>query len=324
MGRVSSDPLDWIEYPPPYFDLEAANRIPASWSYNEPNLANYCARSSRFSWKLYLENGNARVKLRESDNFFCDYRDIYYFPANSAPLPPFPDVDTTDTDVPEYGERHILKVSDGWLVGYNHGEFGANIWWFSDNGREKYKISDEHIVAFFIWNDRIYALEGLAHLCNKEGMIITISQDADNKWASSVFAELPEVPAASVMRKGNLYVVTSDSLIVKVAGNGTVSNIVENGFWWSLYPTSIVIDQNWNAFIGMRQGVAMCSIGKQEPELKWLVPSERYMRQEFINFRRNVSRMGYFVDYDFPDLLDRAHRRGAQTWRKIQRYLGHQ
>ncbi len=315
MDLISSDPLEWIEYPPPYFQIEAASKPFAKWSYSEPNVAHYCANRSRFSWKVYNVDGNARVKLHEQRRAVPYYRDIYYPSPDGTLSPLVPDVDITGTDIPRYGARHILKLSDGWLVGYNHGEFGANTWWFSDDGREKYKISDEHIVEFFIWNDTIFALEGLAHLDCTDGKIITVSQDADNKYEFRVFIELPEAPEASVIHEGELYIVTSDSLIIKVSSNGVASNIVENGFWWSLYPTSIVIDQNRNAFIGMRQGVAMCSLNKQEIELRWLVPSDKYMRQELTKFRRDASRMGHFIDYDLPCYLNRA-------WRRIFSYFG--
>ena len=40
-----------------------------------------------------------------------------------------------------FGDRHVLGVADGWLVGFNAGEFGGGLWWFSFDGKRSKRIS---------------------------------------------------------------------------------------------------------------------------------------------------------------------------------------
>ena len=51
------------------------------------------------------------------------------------------------------GGRHrpSARVDDGWLVGFNKGEFGAALYWFSADGKQNYKISDHQVWEFFLW-----------------------------------------------------------------------------------------------------------------------------------------------------------------------------
>ena len=47
------------------------------------------------------------------------------------------------------GEWFSVEVSDGWLIGFNAGEFGAGLWWFSPDGKKRYKISNDQVIGFF-------------------------------------------------------------------------------------------------------------------------------------------------------------------------------
>jgi hypothetical protein len=38
------------------------------------------------------------------------------------------------------GERRALRVSDGWIVGFNDGEFGGGLWWFDPEGQSSNRI----------------------------------------------------------------------------------------------------------------------------------------------------------------------------------------
>ena len=64
----------------------------------------------------------------------------------------------------------FARVDDGWLIGFNHGEFGAALYWFSLDGNRNYKISDHQVVDFISTPDGFLAVEGLAHLGNLAGL----------------------------------------------------------------------------------------------------------------------------------------------------------
>ena len=63
------------------------------------------------------------------------------------------------------GEWFSVKVSDGWIIGFNAGEFGAGLWWFSPDGKKREKISGDQVVGFFVtdagllrWKDWLTAI----------------------------------------------------------------------------------------------------------------------------------------------------------------------
>ena len=63
------------------------------------------------------------------------------------------------------GAKIFTKVWDGWLIGFNKGEWGGSLYWFSDDGLSNYKISKArfNLVDFISISNRILALEGLDH-----------------------------------------------------------------------------------------------------------------------------------------------------------------
>ncbi|HEO65557.1 MAG TPA: hypothetical protein ENI73_06765, partial [Spirochaetes bacterium] len=125
------------------------------------------ADNSKYEWKVYLDNGIPRVSLRDewekqSKNVPTFNMEIRGFRFKSS-------------------EYCFLKVSDGWLVGYNAGEFGGGLVWFSKNGKKHYEIKflrkrdgygNDRIHQFETVNGKIYALAGLAHLFTNEGHIL--------------------------------------------------------------------------------------------------------------------------------------------------------
>src|ERR1051325_7502917 len=56
------------------------------------------------------------------------------------------------------------RMNDGWLIARDVGEFGAELDWYSVDGTEAYKVSDDHINEFFLRDGELFALSGLSHL----------------------------------------------------------------------------------------------------------------------------------------------------------------
>jgi hypothetical protein len=166
------------------------------------------------------------------------------------------------------GKRSVVKVVDGYLVAFWRGEFGGYLYWFSDNGITRKLISPAMIVQFLKRDNKIYAIEGLAHMSISEGSIVEIKKVNDS-WTTSEYLTLPFAPyAARLDTKNNFIIVTSDDLL-SVDINRNVDTLVKEGFWPGLYPTSMVI-QNDICYIGMRQGVLKFDLLKRRQ--KWLVP----------------------------------------------------
>ena len=320
MDQVSRDPLEWVQYPSLYYDYfkqpGTIFDIPlweVDWSYSNPFTAQWCATYSEYEWEVYLENSAARVRLKKREIRRNKYRDINYV-FDDTESPELPLIDISEYDIPRTGTRHIVKVTDGWLVAYNAGRYKHNLWWHSDDGSEGYKLSDDFIDMFFTWNNELYALGstrvGIALLwgdgfseefADKYGSkIYKIAKDPEDKWTREVVASAYETPATVCTYDGKLYLVTLGFLLIEISPDYNVVNIIRYGFWYNLFPNSIVIDKQGNIFIGMRQGVAMSNLDDPEKELRWLVPSEQYVKQEMKHFRKHLGTGCDYIDFILP------------------------
>jgi hypothetical protein len=98
------------------------------------------------------------------------------------------------------GDRHVLRVSDGWIVGFDDGEFGGGLWWFSPLGRDAIRIrppadapvhpddifAAENVLGFASVGGNSLVLMGLDHLTGRSGRIFRLVRDWTGGALSSV------------------------------------------------------------------------------------------------------------------------------------------
>jgi hypothetical protein len=171
------------------------------------------------------------------------------------------------------------SVDDGWLVGFNEGEFGGALYWFSRDGKRSYPISDDQIVDFFSLAGDIYAIEGLAHLSASRGSILRISRPkAGAPWRAQSVVALPYAPyAVAVRRDGTAMITLSDSLVA-VGPDLKVKTLLLDAPWGALYPTcSVLAPDEQKLYIGMRQFVAEFDL--KTKTLRFLIPSDLFLNR---------------------------------------------
>lgn len=166
------------------------------------------------------------------------------------------------------GRRSVIKVDDGYLVGFYRGEWGGNLFWFSNDGKKKYEISSHEIVQFVVRDNKIYAIEGLAHLLMSEGSIIQI-QKKNGRWTTSEYVKLPSALDAIAIDEHNNFIIITSHILLAIDATAKTRTLVEKGFWLGLYPTSLII-QNGSAYIGMRKGVLKYNLKTREQV--WMMP----------------------------------------------------
>ena len=169
----------------------------------------------------------------------------------------------------------FYRTGNGWLVGFNEGEWGGALYWFSAHGQKHIKISDHQIVDFISYQGRVFAIEGLAHLSLSEGSIIEIKPS--NKgvgFTVSTLLNLPEAPeAAAFMRNGTLVLALSDSLALWSETSGL--QILMQDATWGLYSNSLVISNDEKiVYIGMRQYVGEYNFS--DGTFRYLIPNEKF------------------------------------------------
>jgi hypothetical protein len=169
------------------------------------------------------------------------------------------------------GSRSLFRSTDGWLVGFDAGEFGGGLWWFSRDGRDAKKLLSQNIHAIHKTPDGIFVLAGLAHLSLDTGGIYQFVETRDDVSLRSI-ARLGGSPEASTMRPDGQIVVATMHSVLLVDHFGKVHELYKSGEDL-VYPTSVVVDSQGNIFVGMRFFVLQLVPHNGPYDSQWLMPS---------------------------------------------------
>jgi hypothetical protein len=165
------------------------------------------------------------------------------------------------------GFRTVKKVDNGYLVGFNKGEFGGSLYWFSEKGDSSYQISRENIDYIFEYKNKIYMASGLFHMGRDQGGINEM-RFTDAVWKVDQRIELPSKPDIIMPYKDRMLIITTKTILF-FDGTNNFDFVKKDGFWDVLYPQSAVIF-NDDLFVGMRAGVYRINLNSKKEE--WLMP----------------------------------------------------
>ena len=238
---------------------------------SEDSLSKY--NFDKNDWVVYLDQNEVRV------NHSYKYQSTIKLPFAIKQS----ESDIINISKPLAGLIDAFEVDDGYLVGFNRGEWGGELYWFSKDGKKKYEISKQQITKFIERDDKIYAIEGISHLGMSKGSIIEVKKKK-RKWTTTEYLKLPTAPeVAQLDGKNNLVVVTSSGIfldsnknfgvvpsrLLSIDSNANVDTLVKAGMWDYLYPSSIII-QDDIVYVGMRKGVYKFDLATKKEE--WLLP----------------------------------------------------
>lgn len=146
-----------------------------------------------------------------------------------------------------------LKINGGNLIGINRGEWGGKLSFVpNDKNKKEIEIKEGNIKFVFEFNDKIYFIEGLAHLSYSGGVIFELKKDGENFTYKNIM-EFDDAPEAFTIYGNKLLIATHRNFYV--VENFKKELIFENTFWSSLYPNSIAVVDNENVYMGIRSGL---------------------------------------------------------------------
>lgn len=192
------------------------------------------------------------------------------------------------------GSRSVLKTDDGFLVGFDAGEWGGSLWWFSKNGADSYMLSADNIIKLIDIDGIPIAIMGLAHLSIDYGGILELARHSTKlgrKWLLDLGADSDNTPTKNVREikwgierslsldsrpytfardnKGGLLIITTKGLSYYY--KGAIQHI-HSSYYGSVYPNSIAISSEGIIFVGMRHAIAKLTPNSGGYTESWLVP----------------------------------------------------
>ena len=151
------------------------------------------------------------------------------------------------------GDETELDISNGKLIGINRGEFGGILKFVPSDGAIKETIIKKGNIKFiFFFKDKIYFIEGLAHMGFSGGALYKLENRPDFKYEKIL--EFEDAPEAFTIYKDKFLIATYDGFYVVQDFKKEI--ILRNTFWRGLYPKSIATFDDKNIFIGLRSGIA--------------------------------------------------------------------
>jgi hypothetical protein len=255
--RVST----WLEHPRPSEADAVAH-----------DLWHHAANSSEVEWRVFLEHGEVRAVR-------FDRRE-----APTGEQPPFA------TTKPARGTVRYTRVDDGWLAGSNMGEFGAQLDWYSLDGKQTYEVSRAQVVEFFRMNGTLYAVEGLAHLGSSSGSVIRVERaGARKRWSARIVADLPFAPYAVAQRGDGAVLITLSDALVAFTPDHKLTKVFDTIAWFGLYPTSsVLVPDETRLYVGMRQFVLEIDLNTNA--MRFLIPSKEFLHQLSREVRESIRR----------------------------------
>ena len=146
-----------------------------------------------------------------------------------------------------------LKITGGTLIGIDMGEWGGQLNFIPEDPTKKaIEIRQGNINFIFNFKDKIYFMEGLAHLGLSRGAIYQLDVSND-KFTFAKLIDLGDAPAAFVIYDDKFLVATSRGFCV--IQDFKKELVFKDAFWAGLYPNSIAVLDEKNVFLGIRGGI---------------------------------------------------------------------
>ncbi len=193
--------------------LAAALALPSGWmAVPAPDqAASQCAQYASRSWAVAVQSG--RLTVSHSPSYV---RDALPF---TPPLPP-----AALSGAGDAGDRHVLRVPDGWLVGYDDGPQQGSLWWFGPRGSPADELFGYDSSA---WNTASQAAQAPTSAIVGGGEV-------------PVYPPIGNVRAIVRVRDGIIALTGSSNPSTPASGQGGALAVTRSGGRWHVVPIAIL------------------------------------------------------------------------------------
>jgi hypothetical protein len=248
-----------------------ARRPPAGWVVRSVPASRseewQCANWSKDEWAVSADQGKVEIARRSPE-------------AGAVRLPFTPELAQGEAPNTFRGVTAVQSVSDGFLAGFNRGEFGGGLYWFSSDGSKHLRLSvmssswfPENVVGIGQEGRAYYVFQGLAHLGTRRGRVLKVQQEGGRGWVATTLVDLGTAPAAFIEEVSGTWLVATSDGLTRVTSRGTALRLWDEKHVGQLYPSSIVRTSDAVVYIGMRAWVArLTALNPGPPVIELLSP----------------------------------------------------
>ena len=162
----------------------------------------------------------------------------------------------------KYQNTVKLSIPEGTLIGVNHGEWGGKLSFQPKAGsKETIDIKSGNIKGIFTYRDKIYFIEGLAHLSYNEGGLYELNT-TKAPFSYQEVMKFEDAPQLAAVYDDQVFVVSNKNFYLISALKKEL--LFERTFWGGLYPNSLTAFDDQNIFIGMRAGIAKVDLKNKQ------------------------------------------------------------
>lgn len=237
--------------------IEGSQHIPGWVMHGTGTLENdvlTCANRSLSNWHVLTSSTGELV---------LDVREL-----EAGSLPFEVPVGAVSEQVRAYGPRVVLKLDDGWLAGFDRGEWGGGLVWFNEGGDSWSNVMDERVIHLAFVRGSVLVTSVTA---NDISHVSRVSKQAP--WTITEIASIDgRAHAASIVDAGFLIVVTGTA-VVRIEAPGEVETLASVDLTL-LFPNSVVRRPNKDIYIGLRHFVLRLAYRESRYVLEWLVPED--------------------------------------------------
>ena len=158
-------------------------------------------------------------------------------------------------DIKKVREVNIceLKITGGSLAGINRGEWGGQLTFKpEDTAKKEVVIKRGNIKFIFNFKNKVYFIEGLAHMSYSGGAIFELNTE-NNYFTFTKLVDFEDAPEAFTIYKDKFLIATHENFYT--VQDFKKELIFKDTLWSSLYPNSIAVLDDKNVFIGIRSGI---------------------------------------------------------------------
>ncbi len=151
-----------------------------------------------------------------------------------------------------------LNISNGKLIGINNGEWGGKLTFIPiDTNKQNIEIKSGNIKFIFTFKEKIYFIEGLAHMGYSGGAIFELDT-IENKFSYNKLVDFDDAPEAFTIYQDKFLIATHEKFYV--VKDFKKELVFQDAFWRSLYPNSIAVLDEENVFLGIRGGIVKLNL----------------------------------------------------------------